>query len=63
MLNKLKNNQTTIKMNLIKALNNNYTNILADKVLHDTVIPILHRRLNSTRRLGIAMSVIEVSLI
>ena len=35
MLNKLKNNQSTIKDNFLKSINSNLKNILADKIATD----------------------------
>ena len=37
MLNKLKNNQTTVKDNLLKVINAHFQTILAQKVLEDVV--------------------------
>jgi hypothetical protein len=49
MLNKLKNNQTTVKDNLYKVINANYKNILAKYVLEDEVYPLLYRRFISIK--------------
>ena len=38
MLNKLKNNQTTVKDNLLKVINANFQTILADVVLADPTL-------------------------
>lgn len=36
-MNKLKNNQTTVKDNLLKVINAHFQSILAQKVLEDVV--------------------------
>ena len=49
MLNKLKNNETTVKDNLLKVININYQSILAQKVRDDPVTLTLSRHSNSIK--------------
>ena len=50
MLNSLPESQTTVKLNLLKAINTNFISILADKVLHDKVAPFRFRPRTGTAR-------------
>ena len=61
MLNFLKTGQRTVKDNLLKVLNANYSAILAEKVLEDPVTLCLFRPSNSKRRYSMSTQTITVN--
>jgi len=62
MLNFLKTGQKTVKDNLLKVLNANYSAILAEKVLEDPVNPLLSRLLSLKKQSNMSTQIIMVNL-
>ena len=62
MLNFLKTGQKTLKDNLLKVLNANYSAILAEKVLEDPVNPLLSRLLSLKKQSNMSTQIIMVNL-